>query len=252
VRRLAAFVILGACTETFPAELRPVPTDFDASAPSDASPSDASAEDGEADVAAGSTVKGDVQFFENDAGTNQTGIVLAREADFELNGFYEKLPSGPRAFGVTGPWSLADVPAGTYWVLAGYETDGFVPGQAAPSKIEVSGAPGEVVTVGTQYLTRALKIASILPKASSAAVTVVDTEGEDEYRVTLVDFQNKLLYSKSEAPSAATGANLTFAIGVPLTVPLRYRVRVVAMKGGVELTRTEDLAGLFTAQPDDT
>lgn len=252
-RRLSYLAfLLGACSESFPAELRAPDPATDAAAPSDASPADATTADAATDapVETGSTVKGDVWF--PDAGApSQTSVLLARVTDYELNAFHDKLPEGPRTMGVTGAWSISDVPPGTYWVLAGYANDGFVSASPAPAQVNVSGARDEVAVAGTQFLFRAIKIATITPKASNASVTIVDTEGEDEYRVTVVDFMNKLVYSNAEPPSE-TGASVTFAIGKILTVPIRYRVRVVAMKGGVELTRTEDLAGLFTAQPDDT
>jgi len=204
----------------------------------------------EVDAERGSTVQGIVTFADAGSAT-KTSVLLAREADFDPSGFYDKLPNGPKSFDVAGAWSIADVPAGTYWVLAGFANDGLVSASAAPLKIDVTGKPGDVVAAGAQYVVGAVKIASITPKASTASVTIVDVEGEDEYRVTVHDFKNELVYSTAEPP-ATGGTNVTFAIGVALTVPLKYRVRVRAMKAGVELTRTEDLVGIFTAAPDDT
>ena len=54
-----------------------------------------------------------------------TSVILAPEG-FDPEAFHESAPSGPRATDVTGVWTIRDVSAGTYLVLAGYERDGLV------------------------------------------------------------------------------------------------------------------------------
>lgn len=249
MRRLWLIALLGACTEKLPAELRPpeppappVDASVDPDAALDASPDAASG-----DAKSGSTVTGAVVI----PGAGTTSVILAPE-DFDVERFHDERPSGPRITGVTGAWSMTDVPAGTYLVLAGYEQDGFVlDPSTAPPKIVVSGNPSDTVTVAPQKLVRALTIVTISSVSSKAAITFVDGPDEDAYDVSVVDFMSKSTYAAVE-PSSSSNANVTFSIAADLVVPLRYRFRVTAKKNGVVVTQTEDLAAVRTAAPDDT
>lgn len=257
MKRLAlalAFAPAFACTETFPAELRPPePPPFDAStAPDDASTVDASSLDAgiDASVVLGSTVTGEVVIAE--AGASTTSVILAPES-FDIERFHDARPSGPRVTGVSGAWSIPDVPAGTYVVLAGYEQDGLVlDPSASPPKIVVSGNPGETIAVASpQKLVRALTVVTISSISSKAAITFVDGRDEDAYDLSVIDFMSKPTYAATE-PASSSNANVTFAVGANLVVPLRYRFRVTAKRNGVVITQTEDLAAVRTAAPDDT
>ena len=241
--------LLGACTERLPAELRPpVPPPVDASVDRD-DPVDASPDAAVVDAAeAGSTVTGAVVV--PDGGT--TSVILAPE-DFDLERFHDARPSGPRITGVTGAWSIPDVPAGTYLVLAGYEPDGLVlDPSTVPPKVVVSGNPADTVNIASpQTLVRALTVVTISSISPKAAITFVDGPDEDAYDLSVIDFMSKPTFASTE-PASSSNANVTFPVGANLVVPLRYRVRVTAKKNGAVVTQTEDLAAVRTAAPDDT
>lgn len=208
--------------------------------------------DADADARAlGSTVSGEVVFV--DAGSAAVTTVILAPADFDTERFHESPPVGPRATDVSGAWTIRDVPAGTYLVLAGYERDGLVLDPTTPApKVTVTGDAAETVTVSApQKLVRALAVVTIQSKSSEPAITFVDGPGEDAYAVTVIDFQSKPIYGATE-PLAASNANVKFQIDAGLVVPLRYRFRVTAKKDGASVTQTEDLAAIRTAAPDDT
>jgi hypothetical protein len=199
----------------------------------------------------GSTVTGEVVFV--DAGTAPVTTVILAPGDFDAESFHETAPVGPRATGVTGSWTMRDVPAGTYVVLAGYEQDGLVLDPTTPPpRIAVTGASSETVIVpSAQKLVPALRIVTIRAKSSEPAVTFVDGAGEDAYAVSVIDWLGKPIYAATEA-AASSNANVTFRVDAGLVVPLRYRFRVTAKKGDAAITQTEDLAAIRTAAPDDT
>lgn len=201
--------------------------------------------------ARGTTVTGEVVFV--DAGDAAVTTVILAPESFDPEGFHESAPSGPRAVAVTGAWTIRDVPAGTYLVIAGYERDGLVLDPSTPSpKVVVSGDAGETVTVASpQKLVRALPLVTIRPMSTAPAITFVDGEGEDAYEVSIVDWQGKTVYLDAR-PASSSNANVMFETDAGLAVPLRYRFRVTAKKAGATATQTEDLAAIRSAAPDET
>jgi hypothetical protein len=224
---------------------------FDASA--EGAPSDAAVVDDRKDASSsptGSTVEGSVVFVDA-RGATSTSVILA-PAGFDPDKLHERAPDGPKVSGIDGAWRLENVAAGTYVVLAGFENDGLVlDPRTKPPTIVVSGDPKDTVSVPAQTLVGALRIVTITPKSAEASVTIADEADEDGYAFSLLDMTSTVV--ASEERSGSTGvAEVTFAIGKNLAVPLKYRARVQAKKGGVVTTEAEPLRGVFTAAPDET
>jgi hypothetical protein len=200
-------------------------------------------------------VSGSVSIV-NASGGSSTSIVLAVESTFgEVLGRGE-VPRGLRVANVNGAFSIADVPAGKYVVLAAFENDKLVRdpdtsiGNTATLHISVAGAP---VDAGNFKITEALNIVrpgAAQVETAAAPVTFVwaDDSSEDRYVVELFDNFGTKIWSNENVPSVKGNQNVTVAYGGPtLTSGGYYQFRATSMKAGVPISRTEDLLGVFVA-----
>jgi hypothetical protein len=257
VKRLCAVALLtvAACESSYGEEANAPLPERDAGAEAsttsaDASDaSDAAGEGGTADGQTGSTVTGTVSLV-NSGGFNVTSVLLVPETGFDPNGFHATVPAGPKATGVMSAFTIGNVPAGTYWVLPAFENDGLVlyPDEL-PRKVTVDGNPTSKVVLQEDFkVTGALAVVGIQPKAAGATITFADDSSEDDYAYTVVDDTSAVVASGT-APSVSGGTNVSITCAVPLTPGKKYRFRVIARRAEGEITRTEDLAGVFTAAP---
>jgi hypothetical protein len=70
------------------------------------------------------SVSGSVTFV--NPGSGVTSVILAVKDTFDPDSAKGESPPGLKAEGVTGPFTIANVPNGTYIVLAAFDNDGLV------------------------------------------------------------------------------------------------------------------------------
>jgi hypothetical protein len=200
-------------------------------------------------------VSGSVSIV-NAPGGSATSIVLAVESTFGDALGRGEVPRGLRVGDVSGTFTIADVPAGKYVILAAFENDKLVRdpdtsiGNTATLHISVAGAP---VAAGNFKITEALAV--VRPGATqvemaTAPVSFVwaDDSSEDGYVVEVFDNFGTKVWSDNNVPSVKGGKDATIAYGgPPLTSGSYYQFRATSMKAGVPLARTEDLLGVFIA-----
>jgi hypothetical protein len=201
------------------------------------------------------TVSGSVSIV-NAPGGSSTSIVLAVESTFgEVLGRGE-VPRGLRKAGVSGAFTITDVPSGRYVVLAAFENDKLVRdpdtsiGNTATQRIAVQSAP---VEAGNFKITEALNV--IGPGAAQVEMATLpitfvwaDDSSEDGYVVELYDNFGTKVWSKDNVLSAKGAQNVTIPYGgPPLSSGGYYQFRATSMKDGVPISRTEDLLGVFVA-----
>jgi hypothetical protein len=201
------------------------------------------------------TVSGSVSIV-NAPGGSSTSIVLAVESTFgEVLGRGE-VPRGLRKAGVSGAFTIADVPPGRYVVLAAFENDKLVRdpdtsiGNTATQRIVVQGAP---VEAGNFKITEALNVirpGAVQVETATSPITFVwaDDSSEDHYVVEVYDNFGAKIWSNENVPSAKGSQDVTIPYGGPaLSSGGYYQFRATSIKDNVAISRTEDLLGVFVA-----
>jgi hypothetical protein len=206
------------------------------------------------------TVSGTVQIV-NAPGGSQTSVILVVEDTFNPTAIRGEAPPGlrvgPPDHGVSGAWSIAQVPNGTYIALAAFENDGLVRdpdtsiGGTAIQRVTVAGAN---VDVPGFKVTEALAVVS--PGANGAEAVSgpptfrwVDDSSEDSYDVKVFDALGALVWEAPSVIGPNGNADATVTYAGPALVPgMYYQFRATSIKNGVPISSTEDLKGVFYAQ----
>ena len=201
------------------------------------------------------TVSGNVSIV-NAPGGSATSIVLAVESTFSETLGRGEVPRGLRAANVSGAFTIANVPAGKYAILAAFENDKLVRdpdtsiGNTATLHITVAGAP---VDAGNFKITEALAViapgaAQVETATAPVSFAWADDSSEDRYVLEVFDNLGTKVWSNESVPSGKGSANVTVAYGgPPLTSGGYYQFRATSVKDGVPISRTEDLLGVFIA-----
>jgi len=211
------------------------------------------------DLLAGSgslgSVNGTVSIV-NAPGGSTTSVVLAVESTFNDVLGRGEVPRGLRVGNVSGAFSIPDVPSGKYVVLAAFENDLLVRdpdtsiGNTATLHVTVAGAP---LDAGNFKITEALAVVgpgAVQIEQAASPVTFVwqDDSSEDAYTLEVFDNFGTQVWT-SPVPSVSGSGNVSMVYGGPaLTSGNYYQFRATSLHGGVPLTRTEDLLGVFIAQ----
>lgn len=200
--------------------------------------------------AASATVSGKVSIVNPGSGKS-TSIILVVEETFVPNAARGEAPPGLRAAGVTGDWSIPNVPDGKYVVLGAFENDFLVRdpdtniGGTDIQHITVSGS----TTVPSFKITGALAV--IAPDggqevSGTPTFSWEDDSSEDSYTVELFDAFGTQVW-KAEGvvgPKGNKPAEAPYA-GAALKPGFFYQFRATSVKAGVPISRTEDLRGVF-------
>jgi hypothetical protein len=201
------------------------------------------------------TVSGSVSIV-NAPGGSSTSIVLAVESTFGDTLGRGEVPRGLRVPNINGAFTISDVPQGRYVVLAAFENDKLVRdpdtsiGNTATLHIVVAGAP---MDAGNFKVTEALGV--VRPGATQVETAVMpltlvwaDDSSEDRYLVEVFDNFGTKIWFNDNVPSPKGSQDVSVPYGGPaLTSGGYYQFRATSMKGGVPLSRTEDLLGVFVA-----
>ncbi len=195
--------------------------------------------------------------FANAPGASVTSVVLAVEETFIEDLARGEVPRGLRAGGVTGDFTIIDVPNGDYAVLAAFENDGLVrdPSDIGGTDIVHITVDGDDLDIAQHFkVTGALAVVS--PGAAgleevSGNVTFVweDDSNEDSYEVTLFDALGNAVWQTvgDFDPGGSAPASVDYD-GEALTAGMIYQFRAVSIKDGVPQSSTEDLKGVFVYQ----
>lgn len=209
--------------------------------------------------AAGS-ISGTVQIVNPGTGT-ATSVVLFVESTYDpKTGRGIAVPglrspeSGPPS--IMGAFTMTAVPPGKYVVVAGFENDGLVrdPDRciSGTADVHITVTAGAALPIAQTFkITGALDIVG--PGATGAeavtappTLTWVDDSGEDSYLVEVFDSSGQVAWMTT-IPGVG-GGNASVPYAGPLDAGGYYQFRVTSIKtngGSCELSRTEDLKGVF-------
>lgn len=194
----------------------------------------------------------------NASGGAATSIVLAVEQTFIENAARGEVPKGLRVGNITGDWAIEGVPDGKYVVLAAFENDGLVRdpdtsiGGTQIVHIDVAGID--------QVLSESFKVTGALAVISPGAEAIEkisgpvtlsweDDSSEDEYLVKLFDALGNDVWSKQGNFDPGGSAPVTLPYDGPALMPgMIYQFRATSIKGGIPISSTEDLKGVFQYQ----
>lgn len=194
----------------------------------------------------------------------QTSVVLVPVSTFDANFGRGEVPSGLRAPrngapDITGAWTIENVPAGDYIVLAAFENDLLVRdpdttiGGTETLKITVPPAGGSI-DAGSFKITGALPTVSpgaAGPEAVTSAPMLIwgDDSSEDYYSVQVFNAFGELVWEDGMVPRVSGGETVSIQYGGPLDSGMYYQFRALSLRdkqGGVTaISATEDLKGVF-------
>lgn len=204
------------------------------------------------------TLSGKIEIV-NGGGAGVTSVVLAVASTFQEALGRGEVPKGLRVGDVSGDFSLTGVPPGDYVILAAFENDGLVRDPdtsiGGTETLQVSLTAGQDLAAGSFKVTGALAV--LAPGASGLEVVTApptlsweDDSSEDEYLVQVHDALGTLVWETTGNfdPGGSKPVTLPYA-GDPLVSGMIYQFRAVSVKGGVPISATEDLLGVFAYQP---
>jgi hypothetical protein len=200
-----------------------------------------------------------------------TSVVLVPTSTFNDTFKRGEVPRGLRAPkegdpNVSGAWTIADVPAGTYKVLAAFENDQLVRDpdlNIAGTQIveETMPAPGTPITVATSFkVTEALDVVRPGAEAAeqvAAPVTLewADDSSEDKFEVVVFNALGDMVWCHADSvtcpagggalPSVSGSPTVTVPYDGPLDPGMYYQFRATSWRGTSPISSTEDLRGVF-------
>lgn len=204
------------------------------------------------------TVSGAVQPTGQNLPPNPTtSVILVVKSTFDATLGRGEAPPGLRAGGITGSYSIAGVPDGSYIALGAFENDGIVrdvSGIGGTAPVETDVQDGAVTLAPASFkLTGAVSLTSpfvapydVAPwPASSATPTFGWTDypsiGQGSYQVSVADAFGNVVAGPIALPKTTT------AFTTPaLAAGMYYQLRVVVLDTGASpISKTEDLKGVF-------
>ncbi len=213
------------------------------------------------------TVSGNINIVTPN-GDLVTSVILVVEDTFDANAARGEVPRGLRAprtgeVDVSGAFTIEDVPAGSYVVLAAYENDGLVrdPDTSIGGTdfvfIDVSAGENSVDLSESFKVTGAL--ATISPGVdgpeevtSAPTLTWADDSSEEWYEVRVFDAFGNEVWQDLMVPSVSGSDEVTVDYEGPLDPGMYYQFRVSSwsQSGNQDpkpISTTEDLRGVFFA-----
>jgi hypothetical protein len=215
------------------------------------------------------TLNGSVQLV-GGGNPGPTSVVLLVESTFNAILVRGEEPPGLRAPdpgiapNVTGAWSIAGVPDGSYVVLAAFENDGDVRDpdpNIAGTQIQHIAVSGGAVVNGTQPSFKVTGAVSMVSPGAGDAMDLTSSQptfvwqaypSAKAYDLTLFDTTGTIMWSRLGLP-AGTGQNSVTYNGPPLSSGKVYQWRAMARGNvgyppGNPISTTEELRGIFKIQ----
>jgi hypothetical protein len=166
-------------------------------------------------------------------------------------------PKGLRVGGVSGDFTIKDVPDGTYDVLAAFENDFLVRdpdtsiGGTSIVKITVAGndvalSEGFKVTGALDVVSPGAKDIDVVSDAQPT-LTWKDDSSEDHYEIRVFDALGNKVWENTAVPGVSGGEDVSVKYaGTALKSGMIYQFRAISIKnGGTPISQTEDLKGVF-------
>lgn len=212
-----------------------------------------------------STVTGSVSIVNGGIG-DSTSVVMIPTALFNPVFEFGPVPFGLRAPepgvepNVSGAWTIADVPEGTYKVIAALENDFLVRDPdtniAGTDILELTVMAGQNVDLQDGFkVTGALGVMSPGadgPEEVTGTPTFMfeDDSSEDRYEVVVHNALGMEMWRDDQIPSVSGGGAVSVQYGGPALTPgMYYRFQATSWKDGnpapSPISRTEDLRGVF-------
>lgn len=210
------------------------------------------------------SVSGSVNVV-NASGGEETSVILAVASTFQADTARGIAPAGLRAAGVTGAFSIAEVPPGRYAVLAAFENDNLVrdPDEGIAGTdivfIDVGGDGAEVVMEESFKVTGALEVMApgadaleLLPPGDPTFVWA-DDSSEDGYELRVFDAFGKTVHEATDIARVTGSETVSYTwAGAVLEPGMIYQFRVLSYQEGrrtrgarTYISATEDLRGVF-------
>jgi hypothetical protein len=202
-------------------------------------------------------VSGNVQIV-NAPGGATTSVILAVESTFEEAVARGEAPPGLRAGNVSGAWSIAGVPDGTYVALAAFENDLLVRDPdtsiGGTELVHVTVAGADIALAEGFKVTEALTV--IGPGADEPAevtgpfeLSWEDDSSEDSYNLAVFDALGNLTWETTGIVGPKGSMPVVVSYEGPALEPgMFYQFRATSIKDGVPISATEDLRGVFVAR----
>ncbi len=203
--------------------------------------------------AATARVSGNVQIV-NGNGFGETSVVLALKETFVADAARGEVPKGLRVGNVTGSYEFVGVPDGDYVVLAAFENDGLV---RDPDTSIGGTAILDVTVAGADVVKEGFKVTGALGTISPGKDAIEEVMGtpklvweddssEDLYELRMFDAFGKNVWENLMVPSPSGAKEVSIDYGGPALTPgMIYQFRATSIKGGVPISQTEDLRGVF-------
>lgn len=211
------------------------------------------------------TVTGSVNIV-NAAGGSATSVVLIPSSVFIDVFEFGPVPYGLRAPSpgiapdVSGAWTIAGVPVGTYKVIASLENDFLVRDPdlniAGTQIVEITVTAGQTFEVPDSFkVTEALAVVSPgrdQPEevTGTPSFEFADDSSEDRYEVIVHDALGNEIWRDDQIPGVSGSDTVVVPYAGPaLTVGMYYRFQAISWRDGANdsspISRTEDLRGVF-------
>ena len=213
------------------------------------------------------TINGKLEIV-NPGDGDATSVVLVVESTFNDTFVRGEVPRGLRTPltgppSVTGDFTIKDVPAGKYVVLAAFENDALV---RDPDE-NISGtqivhqemaSPGTAVTIASAFkITGALTVfgpGADQPEGVTSAPTLswADDSSEDFYKVYVYNAYGDVVWKDENIPGQSGKSMVTVPYGGPLDKGMYYQFRATSWRqkpnSTSAISATEDLRGVFFAK----
>jgi hypothetical protein len=199
-------------------------------------------------------VTGQVQIV-NGNGASVTSVILAVEDTFIETAARGEAPKGLRALGVSGAFTIADVPDGKYVVLAAFENDRLIrdpdTGIGGTDILHITVA-GQNVDIAEGFkVTGAIDVVSpgagdLEEVSAPLEFSWVADSSEDHYEVHLFNAYGDQVWENLAVPEG-NGTITTPYDGDPLIPGMVYQFRALSIgMDTIPISATEDLRGAFT------
>ena len=212
------------------------------------------------DVAALATISGSVNIV-NAPGGATTSVVLVPSSVYDEALERGPVPAGlraptpPEAPSVSGSFTIDGVPGADYHVLAAFEND-VARARSRHQHRRHQPADGHGAAAATRRVPESFKVTEALavigpgadtPETVSGAPTLrwADDSSEDGYEVVVFDALGNKAWEKLDVPRVTGSANVEVPYEGPVDAGHVLPVPRDLDEGGVPISRTEDLRGVF-------
>ena len=197
-------------------------------------------------------------------GSLRSSVVLVVASTFDEISVRGEVPAGLRAPrtgtpNINGEWTIEGVPAGDYYVLAGFENDQLVrdpdEGTAGTDLVRIT-VPAEG---GTMNVTPSFKVTAALDTVSPGregpeglterpTLTWGPYSNAQWYDLVVFDAFGNVVWEANAIPPAGGSANLSVLYEGPFEEGMYYQFRAIAFRMSSAISSTEPLRGVFFRQ----